>query len=237
MPGSVIVNGTSARAWREEELRGAAGAAEHVDEPDRDSLGAGAARGEGGELLHEALRSPVEARGECRLVGAGDDHGLDAGNLGRAQDVPASVQVRVHELLGEDLGPVHVLVGGEVEDDVRPRPRQLRLQPAGVAHVAERMGDSVRRIRAAGPAVGDQRRLVTIEQRDLLGTEAEQQRRERAADRAATSGDEHAPAAEDLLELEHRGHWVALSDDVLPVEGRVCWRENAGRWGDAAGEL
>ena len=37
------------------------------------------ARRERGELLHEALRAPVEAGGQRRLVGGGDDDRLDAG--------------------------------------------------------------------------------------------------------------------------------------------------------------
>ena len=42
MPVSVTVSGTPALRLAQEELGGAAGAAEHVDEPHRDALRAGA---------------------------------------------------------------------------------------------------------------------------------------------------------------------------------------------------
>ena len=104
----------------QEELGGAARRAEHVHEADGGAVRARSARGVGGELLHEALRPPVEARGERRLVGGRDDDGVHAGRVRGAQDVPAADEVRVDELLRVALGPVDVLVGGEVEDHVGP---------------------------------------------------------------------------------------------------------------------
>jgi hypothetical protein len=78
------------------------------------------------------------------------------------------VEVRVDELVGVDLRPIDVLVGGQVEDDVRPRPLERGLETGLVADIAERMGDPVQRRGVAGPAVGGQGRLVPVEERDPL---------------------------------------------------------------------
>ena len=138
--------------------------------------------------------------------------------LGAAQDVPAAVEVRRRELLRVALGPVDVLVRGEMHDDVGRRARELRLQAAAVAHVAQHVLEA-REVRgAAGPAVGGERGLVRVEHRDELGPEGLQQRRERPADRPRAARDEHAPPRQRLLELEHGRHGVAPAGDGLPVE-------------------
>ena len=78
--------------------------------------------------------------------------------------------------------------------------------------------EPVEGLRVARTPVGDQRRLVAVGEHDPVGPEAAQKGGERAADRAAAPGDQHAPAAEPLLELEHRGDGVAAVDHRLPVE-------------------
>ena len=62
----------------------------------------------------------------------------------------------------------------------------------------------------ARAAVGGQRRLVACRAREMRsGRKPSRNVVERAADRAGAAGDEHAPAAEELLQLEHRRHRVA----------------------------
>ncbi len=70
------------------------------------------------------------------------------------------------------LGPVDVLERGEVEDEVGPRAAELGLQTRGLADVAEDVRDPLERLGRATAAVGDQRALVAVEQRDVLGPEA-----------------------------------------------------------------
>ena len=218
MPVSVTVSGTPARAWRRNSSEALPALASTLTSRTAQRCAAALARRVGGELLHEALRAPVEARGERRLVGRGHDDGAHARGLGGAQHVPAALEVRVDELLRVGLGPVDVLVGGEVEDRVGPGARDRVGEPAAVADVAEHVLAGLElRARPRAP-VGGQRGLVGVQQRHLLGPEAEQQRREAAADPAAAAGDQDAPAAEALLQLEHGGHGVAAADDRLPVE-------------------
>ena len=57
------------------------------------------------------------------------------------------------------------------------------------------------------------------------GRKPARKRREHVRDRAAAAGDQHAPAAEALLQLEHGRDRVAPLDDGLPVE--VLGREAA----------
>ena len=218
MPVSVIVSGTPARVWLQEQLGRAARAAEHVHEADRGAPRAAGARGERRELLHEPLRAPVVAGGEGRLVRRGDDHGVDRGVLGGAQQVPAAVEVRVEKLVGIDLGPVDVLVGGQVEDEVGPRAAELGGDAPAVADVAQHVVEMHELERVARAAVGGERGLVAVHERHELGPEAEQQRGQRARDRAAAARDQHAPAAHELLELEYRGHRIGAAQHLLPVE-------------------
>src|SRR5205823_6849912 len=155
---------------------------------------------------------------ERRLVGGGDDDGLDARGLGCPQDVPRAVQVRVDELLRKDLGPVDMLVRGEVEDNVRLRGGELLLEPPRLADVAEDVPEEVERLRVAGAPVGDQRGLVPVDDRDPLRPEAAEERRKRAADRAAAAGEQDPAAAEPLLQLEHGWNRIATLENLLPVE-------------------
>ena len=105
-----------------------------------------------------------------------------------------------------------------MHDDVGRRARELGLQAAAVAHVAQDVLEA-REVRgAAGPAVGGERRLVCVEHRDELRPERLEQRRERPADRSGAARDEDAPPRQGLLELEHGGDGVAPAGDDLPVE-------------------
>ena len=116
-----------------------------------------------------------------------------------------------------DLGPVDVLVGGKVEDDVRPCPPQLRVEAPGFADVAKHVGDSV--IRSTRPAVGDKRRLVAVQERHSSGRKPSEQRRQRtrrSTRRRPVISTRRPPK---LLELEHRGDRVAGAAP-LPVECR-----------------
>ena len=78
---------------------------------------------------------------------------------------------------------------------------------------------------------------MTVEQGDALRPEPAEQGGERAADRAAPAGDENAPAAEQLLQLEHRRHRVPHAEHALPIEpfgaqtARGPWRRAGRRLG------
>ena len=126
------------------------------------------------------------------------------------------MQVRVDELLGVDLGPVDMLVRSQVEDDVRLRLSKLPLDPAGVADVAERIPNG--RVGLSSAPVGSQGSFVGVEQRDGLRPETEQEGGQRPADGAAAAGEEDAPSAEPLLQVEERRHWISQAEHGLPVE-------------------
>ena len=88
------------------------------------------------------------------------------------EDVPASLEVRVDELVGVELGPVHVLVRGQVEDHVGALLGDEPLDAAGVAHV----GEDVAHVRElgvlAGTPVGGEPGLVAVDEGDPLRAEA-----------------------------------------------------------------
>src|SRR5205814_1303518 len=88
-----------------------------------------------------------------------------------------------------------MLVRGEVEDDVRLRGCELLLEPPRLADVAEDVLEEVERLRVTGAPVGDQRGLVPVDDRDPLRPEAAEERRKRAADRAAAAGEQDPAAA------------------------------------------
>ena len=115
------------------------------------------------ELLHEALGAAVEARGKRRLVGGGHEHGVHPRIVRRAQHVPAAVQVVVDELLGIGLGPIDVLVGGEVEDHIGACTAELGLEPPRVADVAEHVGHALDEHRIAATAIRREGGLVAVE--------------------------------------------------------------------------
>jgi hypothetical protein len=71
-----------------------------------------------------------------------------------------------------------------VEHEVGPRPLGLLLEPRAVADVAQDVLEAREAQRALGVAVGGQRRLVAVDDRDQLGLERGEQARQRAADRA-----------------------------------------------------
>src|SRR6266496_1947458 len=118
------------------------------------------------------------------------------------QHVPRAVQVRVDEFFREDFGPVDVLVRGEMEDDLGLRRGELSFETARLADVAENVVEAVERLRIAAATIGDQRRLVAVHERDALGPKAAEKSRQRAADRAATAGEQDPSAAEALLQFE-----------------------------------
>ena len=128
------------------------------------------------------------------------------------------MQVRVDELLREDLGPIDVLVRGEMEDDLGLRRREFALEPSGFTDVAEDVVEEPERLRIPGAPVGDQRGLVPVDERDPLRPEATEEGRERAADRAAPAGEQDPATAEALLELEHGRDGIAALEHLLPVE-------------------
>ena len=90
MPVSVTVSGTSARACR----RNSSDALPALPSTftNRTAIRCAPALRAANAVSCSMKRfvSPVEARGERRLVGGGDDDRLDPGGLGRAQHVPAS---------------------------------------------------------------------------------------------------------------------------------------------------
>src|SRR5204863_8598342 len=111
-----------------------------------------------------------------------------------------------------------MLVRGEVEDDVRLRGCELLLEPPRLADVAEDVLEEVERLRVTGAPVGDQRGLVPVDDRDPLRPEAAEERRKRAAYRAAAPGQPDPAAAEPLLQLEHGRNRIAALEHLLPIE-------------------
>ena len=98
-----------------------------------------------------------------------------------------------------------------------------RARPSSVSsRAASRTSQRTWEIRAsssaAPAAVGDQRALVSVQERDVLGAEAREEGREHVRDRAAAAGDGDAAAAEALLQLQHGRDGVAALDHLLPVE-------------------
>ena len=122
-----------------------------------------------------------------------------------------------------------------MEDDVGPRAAISALEPAAVADVAEHVLDA--RQRLARRARGG-RRSATASWASSTVTSAGRKPSSSVAsaraDRAAAAGDEHAPAAEQLLSSSTRGHRVAAAEHRLPVE-RLGRQAPRGRRGSGLG--
>ena len=145
----------------------------------------------------DSFRGAVEARRQHRFVGGRVDQARDADLPSARENVEGAKYVHVEDLIDVGLGERDLLVGREVENDVRTGTSQNLKNFSTIANVREnQLWWSLATRGLKLQAQTDKRRLVRVDEDEAFRIVLSRKARKSRADRASGSRDDNALSRE-----------------------------------------